>query len=85
MMNACICAQCTTRILKGFSPRAGSFFEERSGGGVNKKVSAFDVQEGDEITISRVAVPELYETEGNIDAAQLRDLMDSGVLGSGVS
>ena len=70
---------------KGFSPRAGSFFEERSGGGVNKKVSAFDVQEGDEITISRVAVPELYETEGNIDAAQLRDLMDSGVLGSGVS
>ncbi|OLA30341.1 MAG: hypothetical protein BHW33_04710 [Firmicutes bacterium CAG:137_57_8] len=70
---------------KGFSPRAGSFFEERSGGGVNKKVSAFDVQEGDEITISRVAVPELYETEGNIDAAQLRDLMDSGILGSGVS
>ena len=69
---------------KGFSPRAGSFFEVRSGGGVNKKVSAFDVQEGDEITISCVAVPELYETEGNIDAAQLRDLMDSGVLGSGV-
>ncbi len=43
------------------------------------------MQEGDEITISRVAVPELYETEGNIDAAQLRDLMDSGILGSGVS
>ena len=69
---------------KGYSPLAGSFFEVRSGGGVNKKVSAFDVQEGDEITISCVAVPELYETEGNIDAAQLRSLMDSGVLGSGV-
>lgn len=42
------------------------------------------VQEGDEITISCVAVPELYETEGNISAEQLRSLMDSGVLGSGV-
>ena len=69
---------------KGYSPRAGEFVEVKSGGSVNKKVSAFDVQEGDEVTISCMAIPELYETEGNIDAAQLRSLMDSGVLGSGV-
>lgn len=70
---------------KGFSyVNSNMWYNTNYGFIMNKRASTLDVQEGDEITISCVAIPELYETEGNIDAAQLRSLMDSGVLGSGV-
>ena len=73
------------KTTKGFSSAGSSaWYDIGFGLIINKKVSTLGVQEGDEITISCVAVPELYETEGNISAEQLRRLMDSGVLGSGV-
>ncbi len=50
---------------------------------MSKAISAFGAEEGDEITIGVVAVPEYYENGGSIDEAQLTELLESGVLGEG--
>ena len=51
---------------------------------MNKKVSTLDVAEGDEITVTLVAVPEYYEQDGPLTAARIKKLMADNVLGEGV-
>ncbi len=50
---------------------------------INKKVSALGVSEGDTITVSVVAVPEYYQTEGALTTEQVEELITSGALGDG--
>ena len=52
---------------------------------MNKKISTLDVAEGDEITVTLVAVPEYYEQDGPLTAAQIRELVASDVLGEGAT
>ena len=51
---------------------------------MNKKVSTLDVREGDRITVTLAAVPEYYEQDGPLTAAQIKKLMQDDVLGEGV-
>ncbi len=48
------------------------------------KLSALNVAEGDRITVSAVAIPELYETDGEITAQQMLTMMEDGTLGDGI-
>ena len=50
---------------------------------MNRKVSSLGVKEGDEITVSVVAIPEYYETDGILTEQQVEDLIASGALGEG--
>ena len=49
----------------------------------NKRLSTLNLVEGEKVTIGLVAVPEYYETDGDITEAQLTALMESGALGDG--
>ena len=51
---------------------------------INKRVSTLDVAEGDRITVTLVAVPSYYETEGALTTARIKELMANEVLGGGV-
>ena len=49
----------------------------------NKRLSSLGLTEGEQITVGLVAVPEYYETGGDITKAQLTELVESGKLGAG--
>ena len=51
---------------------------------MNKKVSTLDVEEGDRIEVTLVAVPSYYEEDGPLTADQIKKLMADNVLGQGV-
>lgn len=50
---------------------------------INKKVSSLNVEEGDRITVSLVAVPEYYQVDGELTKQQVLDLVQSDALGEG--
>ena len=50
---------------------------------MNKKVSTLNVEEGDRITVTLVAVPEYYEEDGALTADQIKQLMADNTLGEG--
>ena len=50
---------------------------------INRKVSSLGVQEGDVITVQVVAVPEFYETAGELRGEDVVALLQSGKLGAG--
>ena len=50
---------------------------------MNRKVSALGVKEGDELTVSVIAIPEYYETDGPLTEQQVEALISSGALGDG--
>ncbi len=50
---------------------------------INKKVSALGLAEGDKFTVSVVAIPEYYQTNGALTAEQVRKLIADGTLGKG--
>ena len=49
----------------------------------NKRLASLDLVEGEKVTVGLVAVPEYYETSGDITKAQLTELVESGKLGAG--
>ncbi len=51
---------------------------------MNKKVSTLDVEEGDRIEVTLVAVPAYYEEDGALTAEEIKQLMADDVLGQGV-
>ena len=62
---------------------SGSWTDTVSTYTMNRKVSSLGVKEGDEITVSVVAIPEYYETDGILTEQQVEDLIASGALGEG--
>ncbi len=50
---------------------------------MNRKVSALGVKEGDQLTVSVIAIPEYYETDGPLTEQQVESLITSGELGDG--
>ena len=50
---------------------------------MNKRVATLGVKENEKLTVSVVAVPEYYETDGTITQEQLKELITSGKLGKG--
>ena len=50
---------------------------------LNQKVANLGAQEGDRITVSFVAIPELYEQNGTLTAEQIRALIRENKLGKG--
>ena len=50
---------------------------------INRKVSSLGVREGDVITVQVVAVPEFYETAGELRGEDVVALLQSGKLGAG--
>lgn len=67
----------------------GAFYYANAGSWYNlsltycspKVVSTFGVQEGDRITVSAVAIPELYEQDGELTEEQVKELISEGKLG----
>ena len=50
---------------------------------MNRKVSSLGVKEDDQLTVSVIAIPEYYETDGALTEAQVESLIASGALGEG--
>ena len=50
---------------------------------VNQKPSSLGLSEGDKFTSGLVLIPEYYETNGSLDKAQIKSLIESGKLGHG--
>ncbi len=50
---------------------------------MNTKVSSLGVKEDERIHVSMVAVPEYYETNGNMTADDVKALIESNTLGKG--
>lgn len=51
---------------------------------MNKSASALGLKENDSFSVTIVAVPEYYETDGPLSAEDIAELLDSGALGDGV-
>ncbi len=51
---------------------------------LNQSAAQLGASEGDTITVSFVAIPELYEENGNLTEADVKALIESGRLGQGV-
>lgn len=49
----------------------------------NKKLGTLGLKQGDQVTVGMVAVPEYYETNGDITKEELIQLIESGKLGKG--
>lgn len=62
---------------------SGSWINVATRDTINRTVASYGFAEGDVFTIGYVAVPEYYETDGELTAAQLTELMRSGALGEG--
>ena len=50
---------------------------------LSRKVSSLNGKEGDQLNIRVVAIPEYYETNGNLTEEDVQRLMSSGALGQG--
>ena len=61
----------------------GSWQNTTAGLSWNKRLASLDLVEGEKVTVGLVAVPEYYETSGDITKAQLTELVESGKLGAG--
>ncbi len=61
----------------------GSWQNTQASMTINKTLASFGAKEGDVITVSMVAVPEYYVTDGAITQEQVIELVESGTLGKG--
>lgn len=73
-----------TQVVGAFYyTNAGSWYNPSLTYSPQKVVSTFGVQEGDRITVSAVAIPELYEQDGELTEDQVKELISEGKLGHG--
>ena len=76
----------TNQVLAAFYYVSGGiWYNTRLSAPYNKLVSRLEVQEGDRINVSLVAIPEYYLPEGSttFNAQQVEELVESGRLGLG--
>lgn len=67
-----------------YSPNAGYWMRDAATYTLNQSPADLGAKEGDILTVSLVAIPELYEIDGDLTAEQIKSLMEQDILGDGV-
>ncbi|MBQ7871465.1 MAG: S8 family serine peptidase, partial [Oscillospiraceae bacterium] len=66
-----------------YSVNSGAWMNSTAAVSTNQRVAGLAVEEGEQIHVGLVAVPEYYETEGHLTAEALRELIETDALGEG--
>lgn len=83
-VKSCIQVPVTNQAIAAYYYTNGGVWRNTSANyTMNTKVSSLGVKEDERIHVSMVAVPEYYETNGNMTADDVKALIESNTLGKG--